>query len=129
MRILLVDDEIEFVSAIAERLVIRGIPTEWAASAEEAMKLVEKECFDIAVLDVKMPLIDGIELMQQIRAKCPGTRFIFLSGHASEQTYQMVKEKCPDAVYMIKPINIHSLVDELKTLMKNRECEDEGSSA
>ena len=126
MHILLVDDEIEFVSAIAERLVIRGISTEWATSAEEAMRLIDKECFDIAVLDVKMPLTNGIELMQQIKAKCPGTQFIFLSGHASEQTYQMVNEKCPDAVYMIKPVNIHSLVDELKRLMKHRKDSDDG---
>lgn len=120
MRVLLVDDEIEFASTISERLVIRGISTEWATSGNEAMKLLENESFDIAILDIKMPMIDGIELMQQIKDKRPGTQFIFLSGQASDLTYEMVAKKCPDAVYMTKPVNIHSLVDELNSLMKKR---------
>ena len=124
MRVLLVDDEIEFASAISERLIIRGISTEWAASANEAMKLLENKSYDIAILDIKMPMVDGIELMQQIKAKCPATQFIFLSGHASELTYQTVAKKCPKAVYMTKPVNIHSLVDELNKLMKERDTCD-----
>lgn len=88
------------------------------------MKLVEGECFDIAVLDIRMTLTDGIELMQQIQVKCPSTKFIFLSGHGSEQTYQLVAEKCPSAIYMVKPVNIHSLVDEMNKFMKYREGHD-----
>lgn len=118
MRVLLVDDEIEFVSALAERLDLRGIPVRWAASAKEAMTLVEAGGFDIAVLDVKMPKIDGIELMHQIQAKCPHTQFIFLSGHGSEQTHRQVTVKYRHGRYLIKPIDINVLIKEMQEALK-----------
>ena len=121
MRVLLVDDEIELISAMAERLDLRGISAKWAASAHQAMKLVEAECFDIAVLDIKMPETGGVELMQQVQDKCPETQFIFLSGHGSEQTYHEVTEKCAGASYLIKPVNIQTLIDEMNHLMKLRD--------
>ena len=121
MRVLLVDDEAELVSSMAERLDLRGIPTKWATSSDEAMNLLEtEECFDIAVLDIKMPNIDGIELMRQIQLKCPSTEFIFLTGQASEQTYRQATEECARASYLVKPANINSLIDEMKKLMKFR---------
>jgi DNA-binding response OmpR family regulator len=121
MRVLLVDDEIELVSAMAERLEIRGISAEWAVSAEEALKLIDDVCFDIAVLDVKMPETGGVELMQRVRAKCPDTHFIFLSGHGSEQTYREVTDKCAGALYLVKPVDIQTLIEEMRDLMKCRE--------
>ena len=118
MRVLLVDDEIEFVSALAERLDLRGIQARWAGSAKEAMAMVGNECFDIAVLDVKMPKIDGLELMQQIQARCPHTQFIFLSGHGSEQTYQQITDRCRTGRYLIKPVDIDTLIKEMLEVLK-----------
>jgi DNA-binding NtrC family response regulator len=121
MRVLLVDDEIELVSAMAERLDMRGISAQWAVSAEEALKLIDEGCFDIAVLDVKMPETGGVELMQRVRAKCPDMHFIFLTGHGSEQIYQEVTDKCAGALYLVKPVDIQRLIDEMKDLMKCKE--------
>ena len=118
MRILLVDDEIELVSALAQRLNLRGIDTEWAASAKDAMVMVRKSCFHIAVLDIKMPEIDGIELMRQIQAVCPDTQFIFLSGHGSEKTYEEATESCSEASYLIKPTDIDTLLSKIDSHMK-----------
>ncbi|MGD2271763.1 MAG: response regulator [Desulfobacterales bacterium] len=124
MRVLLVDDEIEFISALAERLNLRGIPAQWAASAQEALVLLKDGCFDIAVLDIKMPETGGIDLMHQIKVKCPNTQFIFLSGHGSEKTYQQVCKDCSEASYLIKPVDIHSLIDEMNKLLKA--CSENG---
>jgi DNA-binding NtrC family response regulator len=118
MRVILVDDEVDLVSTMADRLELRGISTAWAASAAEAMSIIEKECFDIAVLDIKMPEINGVELMQRIQSKCPKTRFIFISGHGSEQTYSEVTEKCKEAVYLIKPVDIHILIEKMNEMME-----------
>jgi len=120
MGVLLVDDEIELITALAERLDLRGIPAQWAASAKEALMLLKDGCFDIAVLDIKMPVTGGIELMHQIKAECPETQFIFLSGHHSEQTYRQVCKNCAGASYLIKPVDIHSLIDEMDKLRKSR---------
>lgn len=124
MRVLLVDDEIEFISALTERLDLRGIPAQWAGSAKEALVLLKDGCFDIAVLDIKMPETGGIDLMHQIKAKCPNTQFIFLSGHGSEQTYRQVCNNCSGASYLIKPVDIHSLIDEMNKLLKR--CSENG---
>ena len=125
MRILLVDDEIELVSAMAERLNMRGIAAKWATSAEEAMIMIDDGCFDIAVLDVRMPETDGLELMQRLQIKCPDTRFIFLTGHGSEQTFQDVADKCSGALFLVKPIDLITLIDEMKALM---ECKPDSDS-
>jgi DNA-binding NtrC family response regulator len=125
MRVLLVDDEIEYISAMAERLEMRGISVKWATSAEAAMAIVAESCFDIAVLDVKMPQTGGLELMPQIKAKCPDTSFIFLSGQGSEETFQRVADECADARYLIKPVNLATLIDEMNRIT---ECRSESKT-
>ena len=84
MRILLVDDEAELVSTLAERLSFRGIEADWVTTAEEALKQVEKQCYAVGVLDVKIPRISGLALKKLLEEKCPEMKFIFLTGHGSE---------------------------------------------
>ena len=60
MRVLLVDDEEELVSALAERLLLRDIEVEWFTTGSAALERVESGCFDLAVLDMKMPKISGL---------------------------------------------------------------------
>jgi DNA-binding NtrC family response regulator len=122
MRVILVDDEVELISTMAERLRMRGISAEYAGSAREALDLIEQECYDIAVVDIKMPEIEGIELMKRMRAKCPDTQFIFLSGHGSEQTYREAIEQCPRASYLLKPIHIDALIQQMTELYQ---CEED----
>jgi DNA-binding response OmpR family regulator len=125
MRVLLVDDEIELVSAMAERLDMRGIAVKWATSAEEAMSLINDGCFDIAVLDIKMPETNGLELMERVQTKCPDTQFIFLTGHGSEQIYQDVSNRCSEALFLVKPVDLITLIGEMKALMQ---CNDDSES-
>jgi len=111
MRVLLVDDEEEFVSTLAERLQIRGIDADWATSAEEGLQRVTEKQYDIAVLDVKMPKISGIDLKAKIQALSPVTKFIFLTGHGSEKDF--IAGKSISEFYLIKPVQIDDLVEKL----------------
>jgi len=112
MKILLVDDEVELVSAIAERLSLRGIDADWTDSGEKALGMAEKCEYDLAILDMKMPKLSGLELRRLLSEKYPAMKFIFLSGHGSEADY---KAGSAEAVsYLIKPIQIEELVAKIE---------------
>jgi DNA-binding response OmpR family regulator len=116
MRVLLIDDEEEFVATLAERLKIRGIDAEWASSADRGLQMVENGGrYDIAVLDVKMPKIGGLDLKKKIQALLPATQFIFLTGHGSEADF--IAGQSISAYYLIKPVQIDDLVEKMKTAL------------
>ena len=117
MKILLVDDEEELVSTLAERLSFRGIEADWATSAEDALKLSETETYDIALLDVKMPRISGLELKKKLEEKKPDMQFIFLTGHGSEEDFMRGIAESGVSCYLAKPINIETLVEKLKEIL------------
>ncbi|NIR14642.1 MAG: response regulator, partial [Desulfobacterales bacterium] len=83
MRVLLVDDEDEMVTALAERLSLRGIEADWVNSGEDAIARLTDKKYDIVVLDVKMPGMSGLETMEQVQKLQPQTKVIFLTGHGS----------------------------------------------
>ena len=113
MRVLLVDDEMELVTTLAERLSIRGIETDWATNADDAMELVKAHAYDIAVLDMKMPGVNGLELMQMIAPVRPEMKYLFLTGHGSEQEYEEASS-AGARFYLMKPVNIDALMEKLK---------------
>jgi DNA-binding response OmpR family regulator len=117
MKVLLVDDEEELVSALTERLCLRGIEAEGLTSAEAALKRVETSSFDVAVLDVKMPRISGLELMQRLAAIRPHMQFVFLTGYGSEVDFQQVATRCGEANYLVKPVDIEELIAKMNALM------------
>jgi DNA-binding response OmpR family regulator len=117
MHVLLVDDERELVSTLAERLALRGIRAEWVTSSEEALERVRARCFDVAVLDVKIPRMSGLELQKQLAEHCPAMKYIFLTGHGSEEDFRTGSAKAGDDNYLIKPVKIETLIDKLQRLM------------
>lgn len=119
MRILLVDDEEELVSALAERLEIRGIATDYVTSGEEALAAVEQRQYDLAVLDVKMPHLSGLELWERLKTKFPEMKCIFLTGHTSESDFQA--GVCSGAMYLLKPLKIETLIDNIQTMLAERD--------
>jgi len=116
MKILLVDDEVAFIRALATRLSLRGIEADWTGSPEEAVKMVEKISYDIAVLDMKMPKIDGIKLKRQLHEICPEMRFIFLTGHGSEETFKAGVSEAGADNYMLKPVGIEDLMMKINEI-------------
>lgn len=115
MNIMLVDDEQKFATMLAKRLELRGIDATVFFSGDEALTAVEKGLrFDVALLDVKMPGIGGIELRRKLQPLDPRMKFVFLTGHGSDADYQVgVKEA--DG-YLPKPLKIENLIEILNRL-------------
>ncbi len=116
MRVLLVDDEKELVSTLAERLAFRGITADWAASGEEALRMIATRTYDLAVLDVKIPRMSGLELQKALERQCPGMKFVFVTGHGSEEDFRSGIARAGKANYLIKPVNIEALVAKIHAL-------------
>ncbi|WP_457570673.1 response regulator [Desulfovulcanus sp.] len=116
MRILLVDDEKELVSTLAERLSFRGIKADWATNAQDALKLVRENGYDLSLLDVKMPKPSGFDFMEMIKEIKPNMKFGFLTGHGSEAAF---KESCSKGAcfYLVKPVQIDELISKLKEIL------------
>ncbi len=112
MRVLLVDDETEFVSTLAERLSLRGIDVDYATGVDDALAIASRKEYDLAVLDMKMPGASGLELKKQLAEKYPAMKFIFLTGHGSENDYLLGSSG--SEYYLVKPINIDLLVSKMK---------------
>jgi len=114
MKVLLVDDEEELVTALAERLSLRGIEALWATSAEDALRLFKTRNFDLAVLDVKIPKIDGLQLKKRMQAMRPGMKFIFVTGHGSDRDFQTGVTEVGADYYLMKPLKIEDLIAKMK---------------
>lgn len=112
MKVLLVDDEEKFVSSLAERLWIRGFEADWATTCVEALTKAQIEDYDIAVLDVKMPRMSGIELKKMLEKIRPNMKFIFVTGHGSEEDYDIGSREA--SFYIIKPFKIEILIEKVK---------------
>ncbi len=113
MRVLLVDDEEELVATLAERLSFRGIEADYALNSDGALEKVEAHCYDVAVLDVVMPGLGGIQLKKLLEAKCPDMKFIFLTGHGSESEFQIGAAEAGQNYYLIKPVPLQRLIDKM----------------
>ncbi len=113
INILLVDDEADFVETMTKRFRIRKMPVTSAGSGLEALKLVEEQDFDVVILDVRMPGMDGLEVLRQIRAKRPLTEVIMLTGHASlDAGMQGMSLGAYD--YVLKPADFDELLDKVR---------------
>lgn len=112
MKVLLVDDEKELAATLADRLTLRGIDADWADNGEKALEMAAAVCYDLGILDVKMPRIDGFELMYRLAKIHPDMRFIFLSGQGSDEIFKEVAAK---ATYLIKPVKIEELMAHIMT--------------
>lgn len=113
IRVLLVDDEMELVSTLAERLSLRGMEAEWMTSAVDTLNRTDICSFDIAVLDVKIPRVSGIELKKKLSEKCPDMKFIFLTGHGSGADFAAGAAAAGDMFYLVKPVRIDTLVEKI----------------
>ncbi len=120
IRVLLVDDELELVSTIAERLDLRGFEAEWETSVDKTMQRTDICTFDIAILDIKMPKISGLALKEKLEAKCPHMKFIFLTGHGSGADFEKGAAAAGEMFYLVKPIHIDVLVDKIQKALSDQ---------
>jgi len=116
-RVLLVDDEEEFVSALSERLMLRGIEVDSALNGEEALARMEEKEFEVVILDVMMPGLSGLEVLRQIKSTHPNTQVILLTGHgATREGMEGMRLGAFD--YLIKPVDIEEMLEKMKEAAK-----------
>ena len=117
--VLLVDDEQEFLQTIVKRLKKRGINASGETSAEKALQRLQNGPVDVVVLDVKMPGMDGIEALREIKKLHPLVEVIMLTGHANvEVAVRGMELGAFD--YLMKPMEIDELVYKLEDAYKNK---------
>ena len=115
MHVLIVDDEVEFLSLIQKRLEHRDIKVSTASSASDAIRLVQKADpqFDAVVMDVRMPGMDGLEGLHRMKQVAPRLPVILLTGHASLNVAVSGME-LGAFDYLLKPIAINELIIKLE---------------
>jgi DNA-binding NtrC family response regulator len=128
-RILIVDDEEDFVDVLAERLTIRGFFVVRALSGQEAIDQLAALNFDVVILDLRMTGIDGLEVLRKVKELKPITEVIMLTGHATvESAIEGLKLGAMD--YLTKPCDTEVLVDKIqqaheKKVKKEEELREE----
>ena len=122
--ILLVDYERGFVQILAERLKFRGFNVRIAFSGEEALERLKEEDADVVILDVRMPGIDGIGTLREIKIMWPLTEVILLTGHAATETaIEGVKGGAFD--YLIKPAQIEELLEKIGAAAAHKAAQEQ----
>ena len=116
-KILLVDDEKEFVHTLSERLKTRDLESSIAYDGEQALDMLKEEVPDVMVLDLMMPGIDGIEVLRRIKRDHPGVEVIILTGHGSEREENLANELGAFA-YLNKPVNVDRLAQVMRAAYK-----------
>ncbi len=123
--VLLVDDETEFVETFSERLELRDLEISKAFNGEEALQVLEtNRTIELVILDVKMPGMDGIETLAEIKKKYPLVEVIMLSGHADvESAIDGMKQGAFD--YLMKPCDIDQMIAKVtEAAAKKRQHEE-----
>jgi len=112
-KVLLVDDEEEFISTLSQRLETRDLNVTTASSGQEAVELTDQQDFDAILLDITMPGMDGIETLKRIKEKHPEAEIIMLTGHGSiASTVEAMKSGAED--YLEKPVDMSELLAKIK---------------
>lgn len=115
-KILLVDDEMEFVTTLAERLRMRGFQPETATDGEGALNLFNSSEVDVVVLDVFMPGISGLDVLKEMKKMKPEVPVILLTGHgATKEGLEGMSHGAFD--YLMKPINIEELIEKFEAAL------------
>ena len=123
-RVLIVDDEPDFLETILKRLKRRKIDATGVSSGKAALDLLEKQPFDVVILDVRMPGMDGIETLKEMKKRRPLMEVIMLTGHASvEAGMQGMQLGAFD--FVIKPADIDELLEKIRQAHERKQLHEE----
>ncbi|MCW8983823.1 MAG: response regulator [Thermoanaerobaculales bacterium] len=120
IRLLLVDDEVGYLEVLSKRLTRRGFKVTTASSGAEAIRAARKWDFDVAVVDLKMEDMDGIEVLKTLKRMVPDVEVIILTGHGSERAAREgIAQGAFD--YLIKPVGLDPLIVRICAALKSEE--------
>jgi DNA-binding NtrC family response regulator len=123
-KVLVVDDEVDFLETIINRLQKRKLEATGVASGEEALEALKKELFDVVLLDIKMPGgMDGIEVLREVKKQQPLAEVILLTGHASVET-SIEGMKLGAFDYLLKPVKFEDLLEKMAEAFKKKSIHD-----
>ncbi|WP_321401864.1 response regulator [Maridesulfovibrio sp.] len=113
VRVLLVDDEVDFSRVFARRLERRGLTVSTAAGADEAVDVLKELPVNAVVLDIKMPGRDGIQLLGEIKRQYPQIAVVMLTAHAEADIVvsSLAMGACD---YLLKPADVDEIVCKIK---------------
>jgi DNA-binding NtrC family response regulator len=122
--VLLVDDEREFLETLVKRLRKRDLRVNSACTGEEALAFLGRQPVDVVVLDVKMPGMDGIQALREIKRVAPLVEVVLLTGHANmEVAIEGMELGAFD--YLMKPIDIDDLLYKLQDAYKRKHIQEQ----
>jgi DNA-binding NtrC family response regulator len=117
IKVLLVDDEEEFVRSLSERLQMRELDSDLAFNGEQALQVVQDEVPDVMVLDLRMPGIDGMEVLRRVKKNYPKVQVIILTGHGGDKDEKQAR-KLGAFAYLQKPVDLDHLVEVMRKAYK-----------
>ncbi len=123
-KVLLVDDEKDFIEMLSLRLKEVGEKITVAYSGQEALDTLEKDNIDVVILDIKMPGMDGIETLREIKKQFPLVEVIMLTGHGSTET-AVEGMKLGAFDYLMKPADFDDLTLKLEGARKKKDEQEE----
>jgi DNA-binding NtrC family response regulator len=126
LRILIVDDEEDLVSTLAERLAIRGFEVEGATSGDDALACLRRQEFSVVIVDVKMPGIGGLELTEHIRQEYPELPVILFTGQSSRDDAERAARQGA-LEYLLKPVDIDDLISKVSSAVADGGKDGPGS--
>ena len=112
-KVLLIDDEREFVQTLSERLILRDMGSAIAYDGESALNLIKEDEPEVIIVDLKMPGVDGLEVLRKVKETRPEIEVIILTGHGHEEDRQLCMELGAFA-YLQKPLDINVLSDTIQ---------------
>ena len=119
MKLLLVDDEEEFVKSLSERMEMRDLKPDVSLSGEQALKTMDEDLPDVMVLDLKMPGMDGMEVLRRAKKAYPGVQIIMLTGHGSEKDEKEAR-RLGVFEYLQKPVDLEKLMRTVTKAYKSK---------
>jgi DNA-binding NtrC family response regulator len=120
LRLMFVDDEEELVSALVERLELRGIDATGVTSGDEALEHLRDEPFDVVIMDVKMPGIGGLDVLRTISRRHPEVKVILLTGHGSAEDSE-IGRRLGAVAYLQKPVDLEDLLATVEQATGSKE--------
>jgi DNA-binding NtrC family response regulator len=121
-RILVVDDEPDIRESLAAMLEKKGFASDPAGSGEEAIGRFESDPYDVVITDIRMPGMNGLDLMRRVKERMPDTVVLLMTAHASLDTaIEAVREGASD--YLTKPIRLDNVIHKIRTLLRMRDLE------